>query len=114
VFGIVHDMRRQGIKGQEISHFGLLFSINVLNFAYYICVNYFVSRHKVVLHFFFSVLELDNEFSSFITNLLKPFVEEFCYSVNIMLCHGFQLQTEFIRDSVKFFDHRKSLILGQS
>ena len=63
MFGVVHDVRREGVEGEEVCHFDLLLPVLVLGLTNHVGVDDFVSGEQVVLYFFFSVVELHHVFA---------------------------------------------------
>ena len=65
VFWIVHDMRRQSVEREKISHLCPLLTINHLGLTHDIGVYDLVSGKEVVFHIFFGIMELHHEFSEY-------------------------------------------------
>lgn len=72
MFGVVHDVGREGVEGEEVRHLNLLLSVVVLRLANHVGVDNFVSREQVVLYFFVSVVELHHVFAEWRERYERP------------------------------------------
>jgi hypothetical protein len=63
MLGVVHDVRRQGVEGEEVGDLGLLLAVLHIDLVDYVGVDDLVSWQKEVLHFLVSVVEFNHIFA---------------------------------------------------
>ncbi len=72
MFGIVHDMGREGVEGEEVSYYLFLFVVHHLSPAQHKCVYYLIPRQKEMLYLLLGEMESHYEFSTFIYFYERP------------------------------------------